>query len=63
MDGLVRARPGDLFIDKDKALFKALGGGAVARGSLLSFLNPWSPVWERAKAAKKTVKESNLKVG
>jgi peroxiredoxin len=37
--------PGELYLDQDKALFAAVGGGAVRRGSLLTFLNPFSRVW------------------
>lgn len=37
--------PGELYLDETKAVYAALGGGAVRRGSLLSFLNPWSRIW------------------
>ena len=46
--------PGELFLDETKAVFKAVGGGSVRRGSLLSFLNPFSRIWcapERTRAA------------
>mmetsp|Transcript_36993 Transcript_36993/g.59459 ORF Transcript_36993/g.59459 Transcript_36993/m.59459 type:complete len:90 (-) Transcript_36993:305-574(-) len=41
--------------------FKALGGGKVRKGSLLSFLNPWSPIYKKYNVIKDDVKDSNLK--
>lgn len=35
--------------------------GKVVRGSLLTFLNPFSEVWKHGKRAKETVEKSNLK--
>ncbi len=43
---------GEVYLDEDKALFKAVGGGAVRRGSLLSFLNPFSRIWSNVKESK-----------
>ena len=37
--------PGELYLDETKAVFAAVGGGSVRRGSLLSFLNPLSRIW------------------
>ena len=37
--------PGELFLDADKEVFKAVGGGQVRRGSLLAFMNPFSRIW------------------
>ena len=37
--------PGELFLDENKEVFKAVGGGALRRGSLTSFLNPFSRIW------------------
>jgi hypothetical protein len=37
--------PGELYLDESKAFFKAVGGGDIRRGSLLSFLNPFSRIW------------------
>jgi len=36
-----------LYADEDMTFFKALGGGKVRKGSLLSFLNPWSPIYKK----------------
>ena len=44
--------PGELYLDQEKAFFAAVGGGTVRRGTLLTFLNPFSRVWANAKAAK-----------
>lgn len=44
--------PGErVFLDQNKELFTFLGGGQLRRGSLLSFLNPFSRVWANAKEA------------
>eukprot|EP00884_Botryococcus_braunii_P005731 jgi/Botrbrau1/15159/Bobra.0149s0026.2 len=52
---------GDVYLDKEKAFFKALGGGKVRKGNLLAFLNPASRVWKNVKEAKEVgVPESNL---
>ena len=37
-------RPGDLYYDETKAFNRCLNNGALRKGSLLSFLNPWSSV-------------------
>jgi hypothetical protein len=37
--------PGELYLDETKAVFKAVGGGSIRRGSLLAFLNPFSRIW------------------
>lgn len=56
-------RAGEVYLDKEKAFFQALGGGKVRRGSLLAFLNPASRVWKNTQAAKEVgVPESNLVV-
>jgi hypothetical protein len=47
--------------DNDMTFFKALGGGKVRKGSLWSFLNPWSAIYKRLKVVQDDVKESNLK--
>ena len=43
---------GEVYLDQEKALFAALGGGVVRRGSLLSFLNPFAPLWKNVSASK-----------
>ena len=43
---------GEIYLDQEKALFKALGQGVVRRGSLLSFLNPFAPLWKNVAASK-----------
>ena len=40
-----------LFLDQEKAFYKSLGEGSVRRGSLMTFLNPFSTVWKHAKAS------------
>lgn len=50
-----------LYLDQDMTFFKALGGGKVRKGSLMSFLNPWSAIYKRYKEVKDDVKDSNLK--
>lgn len=50
-----------LYLDDDMTFFKALGEGKLRKGSLMSFLNPWSSIYKRLKAVQKDVKESNLK--
>lgn len=50
-----------LYLDDDMTFFKALGGGKLRKGSLLSFLNPWSSIYKRLKVVQKDVKVSNLK--
>ena len=52
--------PLEIYLDEARALFTALGNGALRKGSLLAFLNPFSRVWSNAKEAKKTVTEHNL---
>jgi hypothetical protein len=37
--------PGELYLDSEKRFFSAVGGGDVRRGSLVSFLNPFSRIW------------------
>ena len=37
-------RPGNLYLDESKAFYKSLNCGELRKGSLLSFLNPWSTV-------------------
>lgn len=49
-----------IYLDTEKKLYEAVGGGEVRRGSLLSFLNPFSPVWANYKEANVCVKTSNL---
>ena len=53
--------PEHLYLDEDKAFFKAVGGGKLKKGSLSAFLNPFSRIWKHAGDAKKAgVKEHNL---
>jgi len=52
--------PGEIYLDQEKTFFKALHGGQLAKGSILSFLNPFSQVWKNAKQSKH-IKESNFK--
>lgn len=59
VEGFWRA-PLKVYLDEEKRFFAALGNGALRKGSLLSFLNPFSRVYANAKEAKKTVKEHNL---
>lgn len=41
--------PGELYLDETKAVFTAVGGGSLRRGSLIAFLNPFSRIWCAAK--------------
>lgn len=50
-----------LYLDNDMTFFKALGGGKLRKGSLLSFLNPFSAIYKRLKVVQKDVKDYNLK--
>ena len=43
--------PGACLLDERKDLFSFLGGGVLRKGTLLTFLNPFSRVWSNAKAA------------
>jgi len=52
--------PGAVYLDKDKQLFKFIGGGALLQASALPLLNPFSGVWRRILAARKRVKQYNL---
>lgn len=53
--------PLKVYLDVDKKLYAAVGeNGAVRRGSLATFLNPFSRVWRAISEAKKTVSEHNL---
>ena len=53
--------PEHLYLDEDKAFFKAVGGGKLKKGSLSAILNPFSRIWKHAGDAKKAgVKEHNL---
>jgi len=45
--------PEHLYLDEDKAFFKAVGGGKLRKGSLSAFLNPFSRIYKHASAAKK----------
>jgi hypothetical protein len=38
-------------LDTEKRFFAAVGGGAVRRGSLVSFFNPFSRIWCGARRA------------
>ena len=60
----VPCRPGELYLDTDKQLYKALGNGKLRKGSLLWFLNPFSVIWQHAREAKEVhnIQDSNLKV-
>lgn len=53
--------PGPLYCDDDKALYRALGGGQVSRGSVLQLLNPFSAAWGNVRAAQKSGVKGNLK--
>ncbi|CAL8462490.1 g2023 [Coccomyxa elongata] len=55
--------PGELYLDTDKKLYKALGNGKLRKGSLLWFLNPFSVIWQHAREAKEVhkIEDSNLK--
>ena len=53
--------PEHLYLDEDKAFFKAVGGGKLRKGSLTAFLNPFGRVYKHAGEAKKTgVTQHNL---
>ena len=63
VDALVKdfwKAPLKIYLDEDKAFFSALGNGKLRKGSLLTFLNPFSKVWAKIKEAKKTVSEHNM---
>jgi hypothetical protein len=53
---------GELYWDESKAFYKAVHGGEVKRGSLLSLLNPWSKAYKNIRDAKSAgrVKEQNF---
>ncbi|KAI8100655.1 hypothetical protein M9434_005046 [Picochlorum sp. BPE23] len=53
---------GELYHDETKAFYKAVHGGQVKKGSLASFLNPFSRAWKnyRAVKARGAVCDSNL---
>ena len=53
--------PGPLYLDEDKAFYKALGDGTLVKGNKLDLLNPLSQAWKNVRAAKKNVKDHNLK--
>lgn len=57
-------RGGELYLDTEKTMYKALGNGQLRRGSLLWFLNPWSIIWKHGKWAREEcgITKSNLKV-
>lgn len=44
-----------IHLDETKAIYAAVGNGTIRKGSLLTFLNPFSKVWDAIKEAKKTV--------
>ncbi|KAK9818166.1 hypothetical protein WJX72_008085 [[Myrmecia] bisecta] len=52
---------GELYLDEEKQLFKALGGGQLRKGSHLTLLNPRSSVWKNVKEAKTVVDDHNFK--
>ena len=53
--------PGVLYLDEDKAFYKAIGDGKVVKGSPAALLNPFSQAWKNVRAAKENIKEHNLK--
>ena len=58
--------PLKVYLDEDKALFKALGNGTLRKGNmlaLLNLLNPFSRVAANAKAAKKAVGDNHNLIG
>jgi len=48
--------PGPLYLDEDKALYRAIGEGKVRKGSILSMLNPFGQVWKNARKVSSDVK-------
>jgi predicted dithiol-disulfide oxidoreductase (DUF899 family) len=52
--------PLPVYLDSEQAFFAAVGGGTVRRGSLTSFLNPFSRSWKNAKAAKAAGAAGNM---
>lgn len=52
--------PGPLYHDTSKALYKALNGGTVLRGSLMGLLWPWSGTWKRIHGASARVSDHNV---
>ena len=58
--------PLEIYLDEDKAFFKALGNGTLRKGSLLHLLgliNPFSRVYSNAKRAKQAVGDNHNLVG
>jgi hypothetical protein len=53
---------GELYFDQTKAFYKAVHGGELKKGSLLSLLNPWSKAYKNIREAKAAgrVKEQNF---
>lgn len=54
--------PGELYHDFNQDFYKAFGDGNLRRGSLLSFMNPFSRAWANVRRANGSnlVKEHNL---
>lgn len=54
--------PGELYHDFNKDFYKAFGDGQLRKGSLASFLNPFSKAWANVRRASGSglVKDSNL---
>jgi hypothetical protein len=48
-------RPGEVYFDTKKELFKVLGGGKLRKASLLKLLNPFHQYWKNLADAKKKV--------
>lgn len=53
---------GELYYDESKAFYKAIHGGVLKKGSLASFLNPFSKAWKHIREANKrgNVKDHNM---
>lgn len=53
---------GEIYFDESKAFYKAIHGGVLRKGSLASFLNPFSKAWRHIREANKrgNVKEHNM---
>lgn len=53
---------GELYYDESKAFYKSIHGGVLKKGSLASFLNPFSKAWKHIRDANKRgiVKDHNM---
>jgi len=54
--------PEHLYLDENKGFFRAVWDGELKKGSIATFLNPFSRVWKNVKSAQKAgVENYNIK--